>query len=148
MGRHGAWTDLRGCALRCTWRAQAVSAQVGHLIGDGLGACPVASIGLRAFRVYIGVFRDPGQFGAGARTDLAGCLLCPHIGTVACIVLHGVRGVATSCRSLNYLKLPSWILGLRYPTLRSGIAPPNLGLKRYYILSFRPKQSGEVPPGV
>ena len=34
-----------------------VSAQVGHLIGDGLGACPVASIGLRGFRVYIGVYQ-------------------------------------------------------------------------------------------
>ena len=57
VGTQGAWTDLRGCALCCTRRAQAVSAQVGHLIGDGLGACPVASIGLRGFRVYIGVYR-------------------------------------------------------------------------------------------
>ena len=32
-----------------------VSVPVGHFIGDGPGACPVASIGLRSFRVYRGV---------------------------------------------------------------------------------------------
>ena len=45
------------------------------------------------------------------------------------IVLHGVhllcREVTTFCRSPNYLKRSFW--GLRYPTLRSGIAPPNFG---------------------
>ena len=93
-----------------------VSVPVGYFIGDGPGACPVASIGLRSFRVYRGVSGPLTILGV-PRTDLARCLLCPHTGTVAHIVLHGVRGVTTSCRSLNYLKLPSWILG-GYATLR------------------------------
>ena len=41
-----------------------VLARVGHLIGDGLGAYPVASIGLRSFRVYRGVVSSrPVKFG-------------------------------------------------------------------------------------
>ena len=104
---HSACTSTRQDQDSARVSAQ-VSVPVGHFIGDGPGACPVASIGLQSFRVYRGVSGPLTILGV---TDLAGCLLCPHNGTVARIVLHGVRGVATSCRSLNYLKLPSWILG-------------------------------------
>ena len=43
-----------------------VSVPVGHFIRDGPGACPVASIGLRSFRVYRGVsgcIGTPDDFG-------------------------------------------------------------------------------------
>ena len=58
-----------------------------------------------------------------------GCALTPRcVGRVR-IVFHRVhllcREVTTFCRSPNYLKRSFW--GLRYPTLRSGIAPPNFG---------------------
>ena len=78
----------------------------------------------------------PGRY--GARTDLAGYLLCPHNGTVARIM--SARGVRTLSRGHNIFpkpKLPQiTFLGLRaplpYATLRDSSAKS--WPSRYYIL--------------
>ena len=104
-----------------------VSVPVGYFIGEGPGACPVASIGLRNFRVYRGVLGMPGTPWSADRPGQV-FVVSAHWHSSSYCVARGARGH----NILPKPKLPQITFldlgGLRYPTLRSGIAPPNLGL--------------------
>ena len=130
-----------------------VSVPVGHFIGDGPGACPVASIGLQSFRVYrcvSGPLTILGVPGTPWSVDRPGrvFVVSPQWHSSSYCVARGAR-----CRNiLPKPKLPQITflnLGAPLPSLRSGIAPPNLGLLDtiYCVLQTKTIRGG-TPWGV
>ena len=96
-----------------------------------------------AFRGVSGCVRAPPSVW-GVLTDPGGCLVRSDNGAVARIVLHGVyvpcHGVTTYPKET--------VCGLRYPTLRSGVAPAKFGLQDTICGAFQMKTDSRCTPGV